>query len=177
MSLDNWAERVLAAAAAAPDQASNIEAQLREISAKIDLIAHRQSLSEKAGEQFAGAVEEMGASYKRARESTGQVLSEAESRASSAVEEMTARGRELIDRASKSASEFFGTFISGAESESETTAEPKKVKPARTRSQSRANKATKSAGTTRRRSTPARKAKSEKSRGSQRRRSQPKSGT
>jgi len=174
MSLDSWAEQVLAEAAATSDQPSKIEVQLREISQQIDRIAARQHLGERASEQLAGAAEEMGASFKRVRESTGQALSEAESRASSAAEQMTARARELIERASKSASELFGTLMSRTEHESE--ADNETAEASRVPHQSRANNGAKSAGS-RRQSTSVRKTKSGKPRGSQRRRSQPKSGT
>jgi hypothetical protein len=175
MSLDSWAEKVLAEAAATSDQPSKIEVQLREISEKIDRVADRQRLGERASEQLAGAVDEMGASFKRAREGTGQALSEAESRASSAAEQMTARARELIEGASKSASELFGTLMSRTEPESETDAKRSTVKPSRAQRQSRASRGTKSAGAARRQPTSNRKPESNKPRGSQRRRSQPKS--
>lgn len=175
MSLDRWADEVLAAAAATPDQPSRIEAQLREISEKLDRVADRQSLGERASEQLAGAVQEMGESYKRVRESAGQVMSEAESRTSSAVEEMTAKARDLIDRASKSASELFGTLVPRGEREAES-AEPS-VRPSRASKHARANKGAKTAGPARRRSGAKGATKNVKPRGSQRRRSAPKSRT
>jgi len=176
MSLDRWADEVLAAAAAS-GHPSRIEAHLREISEKIDRIADRQSLGEKASEQLAGAVQEMGSSYRRVRESAGQVMSEAESRTSSAVEEMTARARDLIDRASKSASELFGTLVprSGSEGEAGSATAPTNVRASRVSKKSRAKSGTKTAGNARRRSGAKNTVKSGKPRGSQRRRSAPKS--
>jgi len=174
MSLDRWADQALAAAAASGDP-SGIEAQLREISEKIDRIADRQSLGERASEQLAGAVQEIGTSYKRVRESAGQVMSEAESRTSSAVEEMTARARDLIDRASKSASELFGTLVPRTGPEAGSATAPTNVRPARASKKSRAKKGTKTARNARRRSGAKGTAKSAKPRGSQRRRATPKS--
>jgi hypothetical protein len=177
MSLDRWADEVLAAAAATSGHPSRIDAQLREISEKIDRIADRQSLGERASEQLAGAVQEMGASYQRVRESAGQVMGEAESRTSSAVEEMTAKARDLIDRASKSAGELFGTLVPRTGPEAESATEPTRVRPSSASKKSRAKKGTKTAGPAGRRSGAKGTTKSEKSRGAPRRRSPPKSRT
>ena len=177
MSLEDWAEQVLARAAAAPQQPPDIEAHLREISRKIDLIADRQNLGERASEQLAGAVQEMGASYKRARDSAGQVLSEAGTKTSSAAEEMAARARELIGRARKMTTELVGSLTTHAEREDETADEPGRPRPSRARSQSRAaDGAGNPATTARKRPAAKRKAKVEKPRASNTRRS-PAGGT
>lgn len=174
MTLDSWAEQVLASAAASPGQPPDIKAELRTISKKIDLLAERQGLSERASEQLTDAVQAMGASYKGAQERAGRVLSEAETWASSAAEELTVKARELLERARSLASDFLGPIRSPAEGEGDSAGEPTKRKRARKPNQSRADKGTKSVRATRRRSTSSEK-KSEQPRGSQRRRSRSKS--
>jgi hypothetical protein len=171
MSLDKWAEQVLAEAAVAPDRSSNIDARLREISAKIDRLADRQSLGERASEQLAGAVQELGESYKRTRKSAGQIMSEAETRASSTAEDFAARARELIAAASKTATDLVGSLTSKVGDGRESAAEPTAAKSSQGAREAveRVERKAKSAASRR-------KTKSEKPRGSQRRRSQQKSG-
>lgn len=172
MTLDKWADQALAEAAAAADHPSNIEAGLREISEKIDRLADRQSLGEKANEQLAGAVQELGASYQRARESAGQMMTDAETKASSAAEELASKARELLARASRSANELVGSFKSMTDGAEETTESKPSKGPSRSGAGRRSAKATAS-----RRSAAGRKTQGEKPRGSQRRRSKPKSET
>jgi len=172
MSLDKWAEQILAEAAAGARQPSNIEARLREISKKLDRLADRQGLGEKANEQLAGAVRELGASYNRARKSTKRAMSEAETRASSTAEDLTTKASELLERVRKSAGDLLGPTQAPSGEERESTVKP--TKPAAKPNRSRAKKSTKSVGAASRRSTSSNK-KNEKPRGSQRRRSQAKS--
>jgi len=151
MTLDKWADQVLAEAAAGAGRPVNIEARLREISKKIDQLADRQSLGEKATEQLAGAVQDMGASYSRARKTAELAMSEAGARASSTAEDLSARAGEFLERLRKSASDFLGPGAFTTDAEEESTAKPKTRAASAKPKRSSAAKATKSAGTTRRR--------------------------
>ncbi len=152
MSLDKWADQVLAEAATGSGRPVNIEARLREILKKIDQLADRQSLGEKATEQLASAVQEMGASYNRARKSAELAMNEAGARASSTAEDLSTRAGEFLERLRKSASDFLGpgAFTTDAEEEKESTTKPKKRAASGKPKRSSTRKGTKSAGTTRR---------------------------
>ena len=95
MSLDTWADKVLAAAAAS-NQSSDVAALLREISAKIDQISSQQSLAERANEQLAATIHELGKSYAVVRRTTGQFLGDVATRTSTAIDEVREKTRELI---------------------------------------------------------------------------------
>lgn len=153
MTLDSWAEEALTSAAAARRQPLDIEARLRKISKKLDQIAERQGLSERTSERLTDAVQEMGAAYNRARESAGRVLSQGQTRASSVADEWTAKARELLESARRSASDFVGPIGLPTDGEGDSAGEPPRRKRARKSTQSR----TKAAGTTPRRSTASRK--------------------
>jgi hypothetical protein len=95
VSLDTWADKVLAAAAAS-NQSSDVAALLREISAKIDRISSQQSLAERANEQLAATIHELGKSYAVVRRTTGQFLGDVATRTSTAIDEVRERTRDLI---------------------------------------------------------------------------------
>lgn len=95
VSLDTWAEKVLASAAAA-HRSPDALTLLGEISDKIDQIANRQGLAEKANEQLTVAIEEAGKSYAQVRRTTGQFLGDVMTKTSSALEEVRGRTQELI---------------------------------------------------------------------------------
>jgi hypothetical protein len=59
-------------------------------------------------------------------------LSEAGTKTSSAAEEMTAKARELIERARKMTAELVGSFTASTEREDGTAHEPGKAGPSRT---------------------------------------------
>jgi hypothetical protein len=118
LSVDRWADTVLAKAAA-PRQQTNVEALLHDISRKIDEIADRQSFGEKANEQIAAAVDEIGLSFKKMKKRTGYALGTARTKAGTAVGEMTGKALEAIGQMSKSATGFAGSLTSSTATERE----------------------------------------------------------
>jgi len=95
VSLDTWAEKVLAAAAAAQRSPDYLKL-LRDMSGKIDQIANRQGLAERANEQLTVAIQEAGKSYAQMRRTTGHFLGEIVTKTSSALEEVRGKTQELI---------------------------------------------------------------------------------
>lgn len=129
MSVDTWADRVLAKAARGKQ--SDIEAQLRDITRKIDEIADRQSFSEKANEQLAATVDEIGASFSQMRKTTSRVFDQVRDRTGSAVSEMAGKAMDVIGQVSKSATELAGNLSTKTDVADEAATKP--VKPQRPR--------------------------------------------
>jgi hypothetical protein len=105
MTLDAWAEQVLANAVSA-NQPSTIDALLKGISGRIDQIVDRQNLGEKVNEQLAAAVKEASSSYEQVKKTTGHFLGDVGAKTSSAVEEMAGKARDLIGQVNKSAADL-----------------------------------------------------------------------
>lgn len=152
MSVDKWADQALAKAARG--RQSDIEALLRDIAQKIDQIAERQSLGEKANEQLAAAVDEIGASFGQVRKTSGRVFEQVRSRTGSAVSDMAEKAMDVIGQVSKSATELAGSLAHKPDIADETAKETRELaKPRRQRSTKKvgARAAKKSTTTARRR--------------------------
>jgi hypothetical protein len=109
MSVDNWADRALARAAALGKK-SNVESLLGDISRKLDDIAERQSFGEKANEQLAAAVSDLGTSFEQIKKRTGRVFDQMRSRTGSTVSDIAEKARDVIGQVSRSATELAGSL-------------------------------------------------------------------
>lgn len=128
MTLDNWADKALARAASSRQQ-PDLEAMLRKISRKIDQIADRQTVGEKANAQLAVALEELGSSYDQVKKTTGRAFTIVRAKTGTAVGEMAEKAREAIGHMTKTATGLAETLSArSAEEESERTA-PASEKP------------------------------------------------
>lgn len=129
MSLDAWAEQVLADAASA-NQASTTDGLLKTISSRIDQVVDRQNLSERVNEQLSAAIKEASASYEQAKKATGQILGDVSSKTSAAVEEVAGRARELFGQMNKSAADL-SERVSSSPAEAEPPTPSKKPRAAK----------------------------------------------
>ena len=118
VSLDNWADAVLAHAASEVDHQANVGALLREISSKVDQIADRQSLGERANEQLAATIRDIGSTFQRATKRTRKVLGEVGTRTSSAVGDMAGKALEAIGQMTRPAADASATPASPGSAES-----------------------------------------------------------
>lgn len=126
MNLDTWADKVLAAAAS--KQTSDVATLLREISAKVDQISNRQTLAERANEQLAAAIQEVGKSYAVVRRTTGQFLGDVAERTTSAIDEVREKTRELIGQVSRPATDAEESAAANEIKRAEPSAEPPPAK-------------------------------------------------
>jgi hypothetical protein len=116
VSLDAWAEQVLANAVSA-NQPSTIDGLLKNISGRIDQIVDRQNLGQMVNEQLSLAIKEASSSYEQAKKATGQILGDVGTKTSAAVEEMAGKARELIGQVNKSATDLAERLSSHSEPE------------------------------------------------------------
>jgi len=135
MTVDAWAEEALARAAMLGSR-SDMEAVLGNISRKLDEIAERQTFGERANEQLATAVKELGTSFDQIKKRTGSVIDQVRSRTGSAVSEIAEKAREVISQVSRTTTELAGSLgpkASVEEAKVEEAAAPKPATPRRER--------------------------------------------
>lgn len=124
MTLDDWANEVLAAAAA-PNRLAGMEAMLADISRKIDDLVERKSFGENANEHLSGAVSEIGSSLKQASMTTGMAFDKVRTKAGIAVGEIADKALEVIGQLNKPVIEPAVQTAPPAEARAKTRAKPK----------------------------------------------------
>jgi len=154
MTLDSWADKALARAASSR-QPADVEAMLRKISRKIDQIADRQSVGEKANAQVAAALEDLGSSYDQVKKTTGRAFNLVRTRTGTAVGEMAEKAMEAFGHMTKSATELAETLAPKSAEDAAAEPVPPAPKKSKSAAKPRAKKAAAAKATPRRRSTSA----------------------